>query len=126
MDPPLQQVERHVDRREEEQDEDGHLHDRKRLLGAQPRRDARRPQRPGDAEQEAEGVEPEEIDTVAADLHAREKRHARDDGDHAQPADQTRDGVADHDPAALRRSQHQPAHEAGLEIAGDPEAGEDA
>ena len=34
--------------------------------------------------------------------------------------------VAEHDPAAVRRGEQQPAGEAALEVAGDPEAGEDA
>ena len=35
-------------------------------------------------------------------------------------------GVAEHDPAAVRRREQQPPREAALEVAGDPEAGEDA
>ena len=34
--------------------------------------------------------------------------------------------VAEHDPAPVRRGEEQPAREAALEVARDPEAGEDA
>ncbi len=43
-----------------------------------------------------------------------------------RPAHERGDGVADHDPAAVRGRQQQPPREAALEVAGDPEAGEDA
>ena len=37
-----------------------------------------------------------------------------------------RQRVAEHDPGPVRRREQQPPGEAGLEVAGDPEAGEDA
>ena len=62
----------------------------------------------------------------AEDVHPGDQR---DDGEHGRrhdPAHERRERVAEHDPGPVRRREQQPAREAGLEVARDPEAGEDA
>ena len=70
----------------------------------------------------AERVQADEVDRAAAHLHPHgERDHGQQRRDH-QPADEARDRVAEHDPAAVRRGEQQPAREARLEVARDPEA----
>src|SRR2546426_5544500 len=126
VNPALQQIERNVDRGEEEEQENGHLHHGRSLLGAEPHRDACCPERPREVEQEGKRVETEQIDAVAADLHACKQRDDRDDRGNGEPANESRDRVAEQDAAAIRRGDHQATHEAALEVARDPEPGENA
>jgi hypothetical protein len=57
--------------------------------------------------------------------------HSGDQGDDRQhrgrdePAAERGDRVAEHDPGPVRRCEQQSPREAALEVAGDPEAGED-
>src|SRR5918995_3148085 len=125
VDPALEQVERDIHRREEEHKEDRHLHDGRRLLGAQTHRNAGRPQRPGHVQQEAKRIEADEVDAAAADLHAREQRHDCDDCGDRDPPKKGREREAENDAAAVRRREHESPHEAALEVPRDPEAGED-
>ena len=125
MDPPLEQIERHVDRCEEEQDEHGHLHHGRRLLRTQPHRDSGCPERPGDVQKEAQSVKTEEIDPVAADLHARDQRDDGHDRDRDEPPDGRGGCVAEDDSASPRCRQQKAAHEAALEVARNAKAGKD-
>ena len=70
-------------------------------------------------------VEADEVDAAAADVHPDEQRDHRHHRSRDEPADERRDRVAEHDPAAVRRGEQQPAREAALEVPRDPEAGED-
>ena len=74
---------------------------------------------------QAERVETEEIDAAAADIHPHGERDRGQDRGGDEPADERRSGIAEHDPAAVRRGEQQPPREAALEVARDPEAGED-
>ena len=62
----------------------------------------------------------------AEDVHPEDERDDREHGRGHRPADERRQRVAEHDPGPVRRREQQPAGEAGLEVARDPEAGEDA
>ena len=126
LDPALEQVERDVDRREEQRQEDGHLHHRAGLDRPEPHRDARGPEQAGDVDERGEQVHAEDVDPVAADAHPRHECHDRQHGRRHAPAQQRSDPVAEHDPGPVRRGQEQPAREAVLEVARDPEAREDA
>ena len=122
---PLQQRQRHVDRGEEEHEEHGHLHDRAGLHRPQPHRDAGGPRGGGEVDHDRERVEPEQIDAAPADLHPHGERDRGQDRDGDEPAPEGGGGVAEDDAAAVRRRQQQPPREAALEVACDPEAGED-
>ena len=123
---PCSSDERHVHRREEEHQEDRHLHHRAGLHRAEPHRDAGRPEHGGEVDEERERVEADEVDAAAADVHARDQRDHRQHGRRDQPAAERGERVAEDDPDAVRRRQQQPPREAALEVARDPEAGEDA
>ena len=82
---PDEQGERHVDRREEQHEEHRHLHQRPGLHRAQAHRHARRPQRRARRHEQREHHQPDEVDAVAADLHAGEQRD-----DEQQHADERR------------------------------------
>ena len=73
----------------------------------------------------AERVQPEQVDAASADVHPHGERDRGQDGDRDDPAAERGDRVAEDDPAAVRRREQQPPREAALEVAGDPEAGED-
>src|SRR3954454_20270541 len=126
VDPTFEERERDVHGREEEEDEDRHLHHGERLLRAQPHRDTGRPERPREADEQTECVEADEIDAVAADLHPHCERNNRNDDDHRRPARQRRRHVTEQDAAAIRSGEHQPPHEPALPVAGNPEAREDS
>ena len=119
-------MERHVDRREEERQEDGHLHQRSCLDGPKPHRNPARPEEPGDVDEQRQSVEPEEIDPAAADLHAHRERDDRQHRARDHPASERGEPVAEQDPAPLRRCEQQPPRKSVLEVAGDAEAREDA
>ena len=125
MDPPLQQGERDVDRREEEQEEDRHLHDRAACIV---RRRSATPvaQRIAARLTKTASVEADEIDPTPADVHPHEQRDHRHHRSRDEPADERRRRVAEHDPAAVRRGEEEPPPEAALEVARDAEAREDA
>ena len=126
MDPPLQQCEQDVDRREEEQQEDRHLYDGTGLHGPQAQRDAGRPEDRREVDEDGQRVEADEIDPTPADVHPHEQRDHRHHRSRDEPADERRRRVAEHDPAAVRRGEEEPAPEAALEVTRDPEAREDA
>ena len=126
VDPALEQHERHVDGREEQQDEDRRLHQRPGLHRAEAHRDPACPEQPADVHDDRERVEAEQVDAVPADLHVRDQRDDREQDRDEAPAQQRRERVAPDDPAAVLRRDHQPPREAALEVARDPEAGEDA
>src|SRR5215203_6634154 len=126
VDPAAEQAERHVYGREEQQHEDGRLHDRPRLRRPEPHRDAARPQHPCDVDEDREPVHAGEVDAVAADLHPDGERHDRQDERDEQPPRKRRDRVPRDDPAPVRRRHEQAAREPALEVARDPEPGEDA
>ena len=63
---------------------------------------------------------------AAADLEPGQQGDHGHDGDGEHRPRQRREPVAADDPAAVRGGQHQPAREAGLEVARDGEAREDA
>ena len=124
--PAVEQGERHIHRREEQDQEYGQLHDRARLHRAQPHRDTRRPERSGEVHDQREGVQRDEVDSAAADVHS---HCERDDGqDHRGhgPAPCGRQGIAGDDSTSLRRGEHQPAREPVFEVPRDAEAREDA
>ena len=73
LDPALEQLERHVDRREEQDEEDGHLHERRGLDRAEPHRDPAGPEEPAEVHEQREPVQPDDVDGAAADLHARRR-----------------------------------------------------
>ena len=64
----------HVHRREEEHDEDRHLHQRPGLDRAHAHRDARRPERRDEIDDQREHEQPEQVDAVAVDLHPDDQR----------------------------------------------------
>src|SRR5919108_4701859 len=126
VDPALEQRERHVHRREEERQEDGHLHDRAGLHRAQSQRDAGRPEHGREVDHEPERVEAHEVDASAPHLHPGSQGDRGHDGDRDDPADEGGERVAEHDPAPLRRGEEEPARETALEVARDPEPREHA
>ena len=60
------------------------------------------------------------------DVHAGDQRGDRDHGSRERPSPQRAERVAGDDAAAPRGAEHQPPGEAGIEVAGDREPGEDA
>ena len=59
---PSSRFERHVDRREEEDEEDRHLHQRPGLDRPEPHGDPAGPEEPAEVDERRERVEPDEID----------------------------------------------------------------
>ncbi len=76
--------------------------------------------------QDAQPDEPDQFDAAADDVHPGDQCGDRDDDGGDQPTPERAERVAGDDAAALRRAQQQPAREAGVEVARDCEAGEDA
>ena len=76
--PARQQAERHVHRREEQHQEHRHLHQRPGLHRAQAHRHAGREQRRRERDEQRQHDEAEQVDAVAADLHARDQRDDED------------------------------------------------
>jgi len=125
VDPALDQVQRHVDRRHEEDQEDRDLHRRPGLQRLEAQRHAGAPQGGGQVDQERERQQPDELRGIAVDLHAREQRGH---GDHGAGEQEARDGgqrVARDDPLAPRGAEQQAPAEARLEVGRGREAGED-
>ena len=126
LDPAVEQLERNVDRREEQDQEHRHLHERRGLDRAEPHRDPAGPEEAAEIHESGERVQAEEIDGSSTDVHADGER---DHGEHhrdEQPADERRERVAHDDPAAVGRREHEPLREAALEVARDAEPREDA
>ena len=73
-----------------------------------------------------ERVETDDVDRAAADVHARDSATMVSSAADHRPADERGDRVAEDDPAPVRCREEQPPREPVLEVAGDPEAGEDA
>ena len=126
LQPARQELDRHEDRREEQRQEDRQLHERRGLQRPEAHRHAGRPQQPDDVDEGGERVEREDVDAVSADLHPCEHRdRGQDERGHRPPADRA-DPVAEQDAAPVGRRHHQAPREAGLEVADDPEAGENS
>ncbi len=126
MDPAAEQAEWDVDRGEEEDQEDRELHQRPALDRAHPHRHPGGPHRRRDVDQHREGVEADDVDAAAVDVHPGDEG---DDGQHRpgdQGADEGGDRVAGDDPVAVGGGEQVALGESGLEVAGDPEAGEDS
>ena len=124
MDPALEQRERHVDRREEQDEEYRHLHHRSRLHRAQAHRDAGRPQDACGVDQDRERVQPEQ-NRRSADVHTGDQRDCSQHRRGQHPARERGKRIAEHDAALVRRREHEPPREPALEVASDAEAGED-
>ena len=126
MNPPAEEIERDVDGSEEEREEHRHLHHGPGLLRPDSHRDSRRPQGPGEIDEQRKCVEPEQVDAAPADPHADGEGNNGDDRRGDQPAHSRCDRVAEHEADAIRRGEQEPARKSGLEVARDAEAREDA
>ena len=126
MQPAREQVERHVDGRQEEDQEDRHLHRRTGLERPRPHRHAGREQRRGERDQVGEQDQRDQVDAVAADPHAGRQRDREQQRAHERRPRQPHQRVAGQDREPVRRRQQQAPREAVLEVGGDPEAGEHA
>jgi len=123
--PALKQLQRHVHGREEQDQEHRGLHDRPGLDRLEPHRDPAGPEQECEVDDHRQREEADEIDAVALDPHPREEGDAGDHRGRDQPAQHGADRIAGDDPAPARGRQQQPPGEAVLEVARDPEAGED-
>ena len=125
LDPALQQAQRDVDRREEEHEEDRHLHEGRGLDRAKAHRHAPCPEEPAEVHEHREHVEADEVDRSPADPHADRKgddrEHGRDDG----PAEKSCERVAEHDPDPAWRGEQEALREAVLEVPSHAEPRED-
>src|SRR3954452_19500722 len=126
VNPALQQRQRHVDRREEEHHEDGELHHRAGLHRPEAHRDAGGPEHGREVQQHGERVEPDQVAPAPPDVHPDGQRDDRQHRRRDHPAAEGRQRVAKDDPDPVRGRQQQPPRKAALEVARDPEAGEDA
>ena len=94
---------------------------------AQAHRDARRPHRRGEVDEQREHDQPEQVDAVAVDLHpGRAARPTNSSTPTIAARTSADERVAGEDAEPVRRRQHQPPREAVLEVGRDPEAGEHA
>ena len=123
---PLQQRQRHVHGRQEQDQEDRGLHQRARLDRAEAERHARRPAVADEHQQRRQAVQAEQVHAVARDAHARHERHSRHQRQRDRRARQRHERVAERDPAAVLRREHQPPGEAAFEVEREREAGEQA
>ena len=124
MDPSAQQVEGDVHGREEQHEEDRHLHDRACLHRAQPHGDAACPEDRRRVHDCGEHVQGGEVDAVSSDLHADCEGDRGEERGGDEPAAECGRRVPDDDAGAVRRREEKPPREAGLEVACDSEAGE--
>ncbi len=127
VDPAAEKVERDVHGREEEREEDRHLHQRARLHRPDPRRDPRRPEDGGQVDDRGEEEEAGRVDAVAADVHP-QRRTRRRSGRSRSPSSGRSAAIAYPTRIALRcgAASIRRRREAVLEVARDAEAGEHA
>ena len=123
---PLEKVQRHIDGREEEDEEHRHLHERSCLDRPEPHRDPAGPEEPAEVHERRERVEPDQIERSASDVHPEDERDHREPHRDDRPADERRECVSEHDPAPPRRREHEALRKSALEVACDAESGEDA
>src|SRR4051812_13142316 len=126
VDPALEQFERHEHRCEEEDEEDGRLHDRAGLDRAEAHGDARRPEERRHVHEERERVHAHYVEPPTRDLHSRDERDDGDDRHGHDHAHRAHRDVAEQDPAPVARREHEPRGEAVLEVRGHRETGEHA
>src|SRR5947208_3277065 len=125
LDPAGEQVQRHVHRGREEDQEDRDLHERAGLDRAEAKRDAERPQSRRGVDDERQADQPGHVGAVAVDVHPADRRRGGHDGAREQRARQAGQEVARDDGGPVRGRQQQAPAEAVLEVGGHRKAGED-
>ena len=126
VDPALQELERHVDGREEQDQEDGHLHQRPGLDRAKAHRDPAGPEEATEVHERREREQTHEVDSSPAEVHPGDEGDHREQHCDDRPAEERRERVAEDDPAPAGRREHEPLRESALEVARDAEPREDA
>ena len=126
MDPAGKQGQRDVDRRQEQQDEHGHLNHRARLLGAKEHRETAPPQRRDKVEEDPESEQAQQVGPGPIDVHPGDQGSERHNGAGDQPAQEGSDGVAGNDSAPAGSAQQEAPGESRFEVARDGKAREHA